>query len=57
MTRIGLIVYIEDPEEVSGVDYIHIEDTKVKETTVVDITTTIYPVRRNTIFTINLDTN
>ena len=33
MTRIGLIICIEDPEEVPSVDYAYIEDTKAKETT------------------------
>jgi hypothetical protein len=57
-TRIGLIVYIEDPEEAPGVDYIHVkEDTEVEETTVVDITTTTYPVRSDAISIINLDTS
>jgi hypothetical protein len=57
-TRIGLIVYIEDPEEAPGVDYIHIkEDTKVEETTVVDIITTTYPIRSDAISIINLDTS
>ena len=44
MIRIGLIVYMEDPEEVSGIDYVHAEDTKVEETTVADIITTGHPV-------------
>jgi hypothetical protein len=57
-TRIGLIVYMEDPEEAPGVDYVYIEeDTKVEETTVVDIVTTTYPVRSDTISIINLDTS
>ena len=56
MTKIGLIIYIKDPKEASGVDYIYIEeDTKVEETTIADITTTSYSVRSNTIFIINLD--
>ena len=56
-TRTGPIVYIEDPKEASGVDYVYIkEDTKVKETTVVDIITTTYPIRSNAISIINLDT-
>jgi hypothetical protein len=55
ITRIRLIIHIKDPKEASGVDYIHIEDTKVKETTVADIITTIYPIRSNAIFIINLD--
>jgi predicted transcriptional regulator len=57
MTRIGLIVYIEDPKKASGVDYVYIEDIKVKETTVVDIITTTYPIRSDIISVINLDAN
>jgi hypothetical protein len=57
-TRIRLIVYIEDPKEAPSVDYVYIEeDTKVEETTVVDIVTTTYPVRSDTISIINLDTS
>ena len=56
MTRIGLIIYIKDPKEASGMDYVYTEeDTKVEEITVVDITTTNYPVRSNAISVINLD--
>ena len=55
ITRIGLIIYIEDPEEALNVDYAHIEDTKAEETTIVDIITTSYPVGNNTISVINLD--
>jgi hypothetical protein len=56
MTRIRLIIYIEDPKETSSMDHVYIEkDTKVKETTVADIITTTYPVRSDTISTINLD--
>ena len=37
MTRIRLIIYIENPEEASGVDHVHIkEDTNVEEITVAD---------------------
>jgi hypothetical protein len=55
-TRIGPIVYMEDPKEALGVDYVHIEeDTKVEETTVADIITTTHPIRSNTISIINLD--
>jgi hypothetical protein len=58
ITRIGLIVYIEDPKEAPGVDHIYIkEDTKVEETTIVDIATTTYPIRSNAISVINLDTS
>ena len=55
ITRIGLIVYIEDPEEAPGVDYTYIEDTEAEETTIVDIITTSHPVRSNVISVINLD--
>jgi hypothetical protein len=49
---------MEDPKEAPGVDYVYIEeDTKVEETTVVDIATTTYPVRSNTTSIINLDTS
>jgi hypothetical protein len=37
------------------VDYIYIEDTEVGETTIVDIVTTTYPIRSNTISVISLD--
>ena len=55
MTRIGLIIYMEDPEEAFGVNYACIEDTEAEETTVVDITTTGYPVGSNVTSVINLD--
>jgi hypothetical protein len=58
ITRIGLIVCIEDPKEAPGVDYVYIkEDTKVEETTIADIATTIYFVRSDAISVINLDTS
>ena len=57
-TRIGPIIYMEDPKEAPSIDYIYIkEDTKVEETTVVDIITTTYPIRSNTTSIINLDTS
>jgi hypothetical protein len=55
MTRTGLIIYIEDPKEALSINYVHIKDTKVGETTVVDIVTTTYPVRSNAIFIISLN--
>ena len=55
ITRIGLIIYIEDPEEALNIDYIHIKDTKAEETTVADIITTSHPIRSNTTSAINLD--
>ena len=55
ITRIGLIIYIEDPKKAFGVNYIHIKDTEVEETTIVDIITTSHPVGSNAISIINLD--
>jgi len=53
-TRIGPIVHIEDPKEAPSVDYAHVEeDTKVEETTIVDIITTTYPIRSDAMFAIN----
>ena len=57
MTRIRLIIHIEDPKEAFSVNYAHIEDTKVKETTIADIITTSHPVRSNAISVINLNTS
>ena len=57
-TRIRPIIYIEDPKEASGVDYVYIKkNTKVEETTVADIATTTHPVKSNTTSIINLDTS
>ena len=50
ITRIRLIIYIEDPEEAPGVNYVYIEeDTKIEETIIVDIVTTGHPVKSNDI--------
>ena len=58
ITRIRLIIRIEDPKEAPSVDYVHIkEDTKVEETTVADIITTTHPIRSDTTSIINLDTS
>ena len=57
ITRIGLIVRIEDPEEAPSIDYTYIEDTKAKETTIADIITTSHLVGSNAISIINLDTS
>ena len=57
MTRIRLIIYIEDPEKVFSMDYAHIKDTEVEEITIADIITTSYPVRSNATSVINLDTS
>ena len=57
-TIIRLIIYIEDPKEAPSINHVHIEeDTKIEETTIVDIITTTHPVRSNAIFIINLDTS
>ena len=55
--RIKLIIYIKDPEEAFSIDYAHIEDTKVEETTIADIVTTGHSIRSNTTSVINLDAN
>ena len=47
---------MEDPKKAFSVDYIYIkEDTKVEETTIVDIITTSHPIKSNTISAINWD--
>ena len=46
---------MEDPEEAPSINYIHIEDIKVKETTIIDILTTGHSVRSNITSVINLD--
>ena len=55
ITRIGLIIHIKNPEEALDVDHVHVEDTKVGETTVADIITTTYSVRSDAMSVINLD--
>ena len=56
ITRIRLIVCMEDPEEAFSVDYIYVEeDTKVEETTIVDIIITTHLIRSNATSVINLD--
>ena len=57
MTRIGLIIYIEDPKEALGINYIYIENTEVEETIIADIIITSHPIRSNIISVINLDTS
>ena len=58
ITRIRLIIYIEDPKKTSSVDHVHIEeDTEIEETTIIDIATTTHPIRSNAISIINLNTN
>ena len=55
MTRIGLIIYMEDPKEASSVDYAYIEDTEAEKTTIIDIITTSHPVESNVTSVINLN--
>ena len=56
ITRIGLIIHMEDPKEAPSVNYIYIEeDTKVEETTIADIITTTYPIKSDITSAINLD--
>ena len=56
MTILRLIIHIEDPEEAFSINYIYIkEDTKIKETTIVDIITTTHPIGSNIISIINLN--
>ena len=57
ITRIGLIICMEDPKETSSVNYAHIKDTEVEETTIADIITTNHPVGSNATSIINLDTS
>ena len=55
ITRIRLIIYIEDPEEAPNIDYAHIKDTKAEETTMADIITTSHSIKSNATFIRNLD--
>ena len=57
ITRIRLIIYIEDSKEAFSVNYVRIKDTKAEETTIADIVTTGHPIRSNIISIINLDTS
>ena len=57
ITRIRLIIYIEDPKEAFSINYTHIEDTKAEETTIIDIITTSHPIRSNATSIINLNTS
>ena len=58
ITKIKLIIYIEDPKEAFNIDHIHIKkDTVVKKTTIVDTVTTNHPIKNNAISVINLDTS
>ena len=57
ITRIRLIIYIKDPKETLSINYAHIEDTKVEETTIADIITTGHPARSNITSVINLNTS
>ena len=57
-TRIGLIIYIEDPKEALSVNHVHVkEDTEVEKTTIADVATTSHSVRSDIISAINRDTS
>ena len=55
ITRIKLIICIEDPKKAFSIDHAHIEDTEAEETTIVDITTTSHSIGSNATSIINLD--
>ena len=55
ITIIGLIIHIKDPKEAFSINYIYIENTKVKGTTIADIITTSHPIKSNTTSVISLD--
>ena len=58
ITRIRLIIRIEDPEEALSVNYVYVkEDIKVKKTTRADIITTNHPIKSNITSAINLNTS
>ena len=58
ITRIGLIICMEDPKKAFNINHVYVEeDTEVEETTIVDIVTTTYFVRSDITFVINLDAN
>ena len=57
ITRIRLIIHMEDPKEALSVNYIYIKDAEVEETIMADIITTSHPVGSNAISIINLDTS
>ena len=58
ITRIKLIIRIEDPEEAPSINYVYIEeDTKAEETTKADIATTGHLIKSNATSAINLDTS
>ena len=57
ITRIRLIIHIEDPEEALSINYAYIEDTKAEETIIANIITTSHPIKSNTTSIINLDAN
>ena len=57
ITRIKLIIYIEDFKEAFSVNHTYIENIKVEETIIVNIVTTSHPVGSNAIFVINLNTS
>ena len=57
ITRIGLIIYIEDFKEAFNINHVHIKNTEAEETTIANIIIINHPVRSNAISVINLDTS
>ena len=58
ITRIGLIICIEDPKKDFSVNHIYIKkNTEVKKTIIADIITTSYFIKSNITSVINLDTS
>ena len=55
ITRIRLIIYIEDPKEAFSINHAYIKDTEAEKTTIADSITTSHPIRSNAISIINLD--
>jgi hypothetical protein len=57
ITKIGLTIYIKDPEEAFSINYAYIEDTEAEETTIADIITINHPIKSNATSIISLDAN
>ena len=57
ITRIRLIIYIEDPEEAFSINHAHIKDIEAEKTTIANIITTGHSIRSNTTSIINLNTS
>ena len=57
ITKIRLIIYIKNPKEAPDINHAYIKDTKVEETTIVNIITTNHLIKSNIISIINLNAN